>query len=141
MGLRDKLVTDAAMEEGGNWFDVLDTGVSFLCRRFHAGNKAAARAYREEMGKLQAKIDAEVVEPEELRAAMARVWARHIVLDWEGVTAYDLDPEAAEEPVPFSSEACEKLFAAIPDVLEVITVESSKRENYLASLRKRQAGN
>ena len=136
MGLRDKIVTDKGLEDEGVWFDVLDTGVSFLCCRFHAGNKEASKAYRKELELLADSDDTDLIQK-----AMARVWAKHVVRDWRDVTDYDFDPGAEEIATPFTAEKCEELFSIIPEVFDAVLGETMKRENFLASLRKKQEKN
>lgn len=140
MGLRDKFVTDKELESGGVWIDV--EGVArFLCRRFHAGNVPAIKAWRQLLADHSAEIDAGVLEPERLLQLQAEVYCRHVIIDWKGVTSYDLDPTQPDEPVEYSPERAAKLFQEIPEVFATVAEESTKRENYLAVLRKRRAGN
>jgi len=145
MGLRDRIVTDREMEEKGVWFKVLDTGVRFLTRRYHGGNVDAMNAMREladrhtttdANGKPTVETDSSSYEE-----GLFEVWANHVFLDWEGVTAYDIDPEQPEEEIPYSPEACVALMKAIPETFAVLSVEAVSRENYLAALRKEKAGN
>lgn len=146
MGLRDKMLTCPVLEEEGVWFDILDTGSSFLCRRFRGVNGPLAEVYREviqpfyvedEGGKGDFKL-----ETPEAQSALIDFWAKHIILDWRNVTAYDVHGDGhPEEPEPYTPEACAKMLKEIREVFTVLAVETTYRENYLLERRKKQVGN
>lgn len=150
MGLRDKLKTCPAAEKDGVWFDVLDTGSSFLCRRFFPGTEAFT-AYTKAVEPFFVEPDPNDPEDggrydfssEEAKDALVRVWAEHVVLDWREVTPYDIHGEghSEDEQAPYTVEDCVKVFREYEEVFAAVSDAASKRENYLLSLRKKKAGN
>lgn len=56
--------------------------------------------------------------------ATRAIYARYIVAGWRGL----LDP--AGEPVPFTPEACEKMFEYCPEVFDAVWLFATQRANF-----------
>jgi len=149
MGLRDKLKTCEKLTSEGVWFDILETGASFKCKRFHPHNSESWMAFETTMKDF-------FVEPtddkpsgeyelgsEEAEEAMRTLWANHFIVDWQNITPYDIHGEGHPDDVDaeYSPEDCVELLREFPEVFVAISDNANNRENYLLSLRKKQAGN
>lgn len=151
MGLRDKLKTCSVAEKDGVWFDVLDTGSSFRCRRFYPGNVEAWAAYEEALKPFFVEPDESDPDDagsydfssDEAKNALVSVWAEHVVVDWQNVTPYDIHGEghSEEEDAPYTPEDCVKVFREYEEVFAAVSDQAARRENYLLALRKKQVKN
>ena len=111
--------TDADMEKNGIWLDYGD----FKFRVARAGG--ANKRYQKRMEALtrpyRRAIQTETLATGKADELIMQAFAQTVVLAWEGVT----DKETGEV-IPFSSEACLKLFKKLPDLFVDVRDQASK---------------
>lgn len=89
------LKSDIEKEKTGDWVEVPDLpGVSFLVRSFnHPPYRVARDLLVQRMARRNGK---KAAPPEEMEAAFGRLYAEHILLDWQGFDE-PYSPEVARE--------------------------------------------
>lgn len=117
MSLRDEYATDKQAEVAGRWFD-LRGGARMLLARAGGANKNFTKVYEAVFRPHRRRMDAKAMPPDETNELLMQVYAKSVVLDWQGVTDRDLheDGEGDGKPVPYSPKACLQLFKALPDL-------------------------
>jgi hypothetical protein len=89
-------------------------GHSFRILRAGPGNRAYARALQAALRPYQRQIEQRTMDNEVAEDIVRKVYVRHVVKDWEG-----FKDEQGEE-VPYSPEAAEEVFRAMPELFRDI---------------------
>lgn len=114
--------TDKNAEENGTWVK-LSNETSVKVRRF---SNTKAQKLLETLRKPYRSFR-DGVPTDAMEEIMRKVTAKEVVVDWTGVQ----DPET-EKDLPFSPEAAEKVFVALPDFYRIIVDLSLAKETFLA---------
>jgi hypothetical protein len=133
MSIYSSFQTDVAAESDGI---VLDFGdYQFTIARAGGANKRFEQALKKRLDRYKRMIEFDALPEATARQAMIEVYAETVVLGWSGITGPD------EQEIPFSREACVKLFSDLPGLFDVVREESGKLSNFLAKRRQEIAGN
>ena len=104
-------ITDREVESDiGTWLPPFPNGRRFRIKRAGGANRKFARAFQAAIKPYKRQIDREELDPDISERILREVYARHIVVDWEGIK----DTEGNE--VPCTPENVEAFFAAIPEI-------------------------
>lgn len=80
-------------------------------------------------------IQLDAMDPKQLERILCRVYAESIVLGWENVEDSD------GRPIPFSVDACVKLFTDLPDLFADVQAQAQQASHFREFLREQDAGN
>lgn len=114
----ESYITNPDAEVEGVWTPFPE-GRELLLRRAGGSNKEFTRAHQAAMKPYKRRIDKGTMDSETLEKIARAVYARHIVKDWRGIK------DAKGKKIPFSVEACEAFFEAIPDLFTEILLLTS----------------
>jgi len=100
--------------------------------------------FQKEMNRLQKKyrraIQLETLDDEEGNELLHQVYAKTIVLDWQGITEPDIEDEDAPE-IPFSVENCVRVFKKYPHLFADIREQSQSLALFMAAQQEVNAKN
>ena len=115
--------TEEKYEKDGVWLEFGD-GLKIKIARAGGRNKQ----YLKELNKLQRKygrlIENDVLENSKADELLAEIYAKTILLDWEGIT------DENDKPLLFNVSNAKKILLDIPDLFILIRNESSKLTNF-----------
>lgn len=97
---------------------------SVKIKRAGARNPDWKKCYNEIMKPLSDDILAGKVSEAKNKVLLAEVWAKTVVVGWEGLV------DADGNPVPFSVETCYELFCYMPDLLNDVIADSHLVSNF-----------
>lgn len=114
-GFRKSFATDEKYEREGI---VLDYGDGRKLRIARAGgaNKRYQTVLEKVAQPFRRAIEAKAIPAEKSDEILREVFAKSIVLGWEGVTQDDLDGSGSNQPAPFTVDNCIAFLKALPDV-------------------------
>lgn len=119
--------TDKECETEGIWIQVTDT-VAFRLKRFGGYNSQSVRRVMAQYNKKFARQIENGTLPEETeRKVYAKAFVQSAMVDWRGVEVDGVE-------TPFSEEKAIELLLNLPDLLELLTSEASKSDNYREEL-------
>lgn len=122
-----KLATDQGRENEGTWIDVGDD-----CRLCIA--RVGNRRYTDEVSKIARKNNVATLDNDTARKKMIDVYARTILLGWEGL-------QENGEDVPYTQENARRMLTEYPDFFRMIEAEASNAEHFRRSNVEETAGN
>lgn len=120
MDFKKEFVTNKKLEEAGTWFDI---GEGARLKIARAGNKKAVAYTRELLAPHSAQIAFGKLSEEASLAIGIRVLAKHVLLDFEGLTD-------AGKPIVYSEESATKLLAESEDFREYVSRISNDRKGF-----------
>lgn len=122
--LYDAYGTDPKLEsETGIAVDYGELG-KFFIKRAGGANRAYALRLAALTKPYQRQIDSNTLDPKISLGLMAKLYAEHVVLGWEGVTGKD------GSPLAYSKQACEQLFNDLPDLFADIQRTAQDMQNF-----------
>lgn len=139
MTLYKQFRTDEGLERTGILLEYgMTTDGKPICikiARAGGSNKAYERMLEAEVKPYRRLIQNETIEAAVVNRIMRRVYARTVVIGWENVQGED------GKDIPFSPEACEKLFEDLPELFADIQVSAQKSALFRAEIREEDAKN
>jgi len=130
----DKFSTDADVESKGLVIDYGD-GIRLRIARAGGSNKAYLRAVEKLSRKYRQQIQLDIISGDESAELFREIYAETIVLGWEGVT--DREGKA----VPFSRDACIKLFEDLPDLFDDVFRQARRMDLFRSFTNEADAKN
>lgn len=132
--------TDSAKEAEGTWVDF--GGFELRLKRANPANKAYSNMMEKTLLKPYARaIGAGTMDDKISGPIIAKLLAATIVTDWRSPLGDHLIEGEDGAPLTFSSEACEKLLADLPDLQRLVQAEASSLGNFLAERKEADAKN
>lgn len=137
MGMYNVFETNKEMEQNGVWVDYGDFRV--LIASAGQGNKSYVSYAEKKLKPLRRALEAGAVSNERSQAAMADIYAKTVVLDWEVLTKDDMTGEpiwtsGIEQKdgsiVEFTQEAVEAVFLALPRLFLDIQEQAGSLSNF-----------
>lgn len=107
----------------------------FRIARAGGANKKFLREIQRTNRKYRKQLEHDLMEDELAERIMREVYAKTVVLGWEGVTDKD------GSPLEFSIENCITLFEALPELYADIRDMATKAELFRAHVQESEAGN
>lgn len=139
MSLARKFKTDQKCEIEGICLDYGD-GQRIWVARAGGSNQAFQREAQKVFRKYRRQLVLNVL-PDEVQQRIAReVYARTVVLRWEGVTEEDCGGEGREE-VPCTFENVCRLFENLPDLFADVQSQAQNAQFFLEQIREDDAKN
>ena len=120
MDFKKEFGSNKALEETGAWFDI---GEGARLKIARAGHKKSLAYTRELLAPHSAQLAFGKLSDEASLAIAIRVMAKHILLDFEGLTD-------AGKPIAYSEEAASKLLAESEDFREYVSRMSNDRKGF-----------
>jgi hypothetical protein len=121
MSLYTQFETDPEVEQDGIWLE-FEGGERFKIRRAGGANKAYQRELDKATRAKKAQISIGKLSAEEFTELLVGVYAKTVVVTWTGVTDRD------GKEIPYSQEACVRLLADLPELLEHVVRHAANHE-------------
>lgn len=140
MGFREHFATDAEIERTGV---ELDYGNGLILRIARAGGANAhyMKTFQSVTAAYKRAIEAETLPTEKGDELAREVFARSVLLGWEGVTKNDLYDDGDETPVEATMENKIKFFEALPDVFRDVQAQAAKAALFRRNIEEAELGN
>lgn len=133
MSLWEQFEMDPVVEVEGI---IVDYGTEkFRIARAGGANKKFLKAIQQTNRKYRKQLEHDLMEDELAEQIMREVYAKTIVLGWEGVTDRD------GEPMEFSLENCIKLFVALPELYNDLREMATKADLFRLHIQEGESGN
>lgn len=126
-------LTDKELEQRGVWLEYDDYRIRIA--RAGGANKPFLRAAEEFRRKHKHELRWDLMKTEEQNEEAIKIYARTIVLDWEGVV------DQHGEPMPLTYENIVKLFTDLPDLFINVQERATDLALWKAYLDEQAAGN
>lgn len=119
---------DNSMATRGMWADLGEDGGKWLLAYAGAENKDFQKAIELAMRPIRVAFDLDAAPTDRVRKVSQGVWAKHIVLGWEGVK------DDSEIDIPFSAENVLMVWERAPAIWIRIIRIANDHNNFLKSL-------
>lgn len=119
--------TSANLETEGIWIDYGDYG-RFLVARAGGKNKAFRNLMDQRLRPYRSALKMGLVDDSVIEKITRESFAEAVVLDWELV-------DESNQPIPYSAEACSKLFEDCPDLFEDVLNQAQTVANFVEETR------
>jgi len=139
MSLTKKFKTDPRHETEGVCLDYGD-GVKIWVARAGGSNKRFLKEAERLNRKHRRQIQLNVLDNDTQLAIAQELYAKTVVLKWEGVTQEDIGGKG-DEPAPFTVENCVALFSNLPDLFSDVTAQAMNSDLFRETIREADAGN
>lgn len=113
MGTYAQFKNDEKYERDGVTLDLGDAG-KFKIARAGGANKRFEKAFSKAMRPYRRRIETNTVTNDELQKEVVKVFAKTVILGWEGVTGKD------GNDLPFTYENCVTVMTDLPDLFREI---------------------
>jgi len=123
--------TDPTLETKGIWVDYGESG-RFLIARSGGRNRAFRNLMEQRIKPFRAAMNAGASSDEAVERTTRKVFSETVVLDWEQV-------DELGESIPFTPDACYKLFEELPDLFLDIMQQSQMIVNFVEETREADA--
>lgn len=133
-GTYEAFQTNVDLEKQGILLDLGEVG-KFTLARAGGGNKKFISCMEEVSKKYRRAIQTDTLPKEKDTELSIEAYARHIVLNWEGVTG----PDGKE--LPYSLQNCRQLLADLPELFRVIRETAENYALYKQTIEEVDSGN
>lgn len=118
-------ITDREVEsQVGVWLPPFPGGRRFKVLRAGGANKKFSRAFQQAIKPYRRQLDKGTLDPETSDQIMREVYARHIVVDWDGIK------DDTGKTVPCTPENVEAFFAAFPELFSDVVAYASEMATF-----------
>jgi hypothetical protein len=140
MGFRKHFATDPSIERTGV---ELDYGEGMVLKIARAGgaNVAYQKTFTAVTASYKRAIEAETLPVEKGNELAREVFARSVLLDWEGVTMDDLNDDGDMTPAPCTVENKIKFFNALPEVFRDVQEQATRAMLFRRNIEEAELGN
>jgi hypothetical protein len=135
MSLYKKFATDENAEAGEGIVLDYGDGVKIRIHRAGGGNKAFARILEAKTKPYRRQIDNGTIDQDVMRRLMAEIYAKSVIIGWEGVTDED------DHPLAFTEENVVKVLLDLPDLFRDIQEAASNAALFRADANAAVEGN
>jgi len=122
MGIYALFTTDRDLETEGIYLEY--AGARFLVARAGGGNKKFTTIAQKRLAPFTEAMRRGVVDEETSVKVLAEIYADSVILDWENVT------DKNDNPLPYNRENVIKVLTELPELFDVIRVESENVKNF-----------
>lgn len=140
MGFRKHFATDAKSEQQGVELDY-GQGLILTIARAGGSNVQYQKTFQSVTAGYKRAIEAETLPPEKADMLLREVFARAVLLKWEGVTMDDLHDDGNMDPAPCTVENKIKFFEALPEVFADVREQATKAALFRRNIEEAELGN
>jgi hypothetical protein len=115
---------DRDAEKEGIWL-AYPNGIKFLIARAGGSNNTYKRELSKALRPHRRMIDQGRMDPDESDRILRRVYAKTILLDWEGIK------DEKGKAIPYSPQAGEDFFAAIPELFSELVDRATEAQTFV----------